>query len=62
MRRLPRAVLIEAARVFGRQGGKARLQRMTAEQRQAVARKAAETRWARKRAKKQQEGQSSATS
>lgn len=61
-KRLSRAVLLEAARAFGRQGGKARLDRMTADERREVARKAAQARWAKKRATKQQEGQSSATS
>jgi len=49
-------VLIEAARVFGRQGGKARLHRMTPEERREVARKAATARWAREKAKKSVEG------
>jgi hypothetical protein len=45
-------VLIEAARVFGRQGGKARPHLMTAEERREVAKKAAAARWARYREKK----------
>lgn len=51
-KRLSRTLLIEAARVFGRQGGKARLSTMTAEERREVAKKAAETRWVREKAKK----------
>ncbi len=50
--RLPRSVLIEAARIFGRQGGKARVARQSAEQRRESARKAAQARWARVKAKK----------
>jgi hypothetical protein len=37
---------------LGRKGGKARLQKMTPEQRQAVARKAVAARWAKAREKK----------
>src|SRR5437879_2277729 len=50
--RLPRSVLIEAARIFGRQGGKARVARQSPEQRRESARKAAQARWARAKAKK----------
>jgi len=44
-------VLIEAARIFGRQGGKARVARQSPEQRRESARKAAQARWARVKAK-----------
>jgi len=53
--RLPRSVLIEAARIFGRQGGKTRVARQTPEQRRESARKAAQARWARAKAKKSQQ-------
>ena len=42
----------EAARLFGRMGGKARVARMTPEQRREAARKAVLARWARAKAKK----------
>ena len=47
------AEILEAFREFGRQGGrkggKARMSALTPEERQALARKAIETRWARHR-------------
>jgi hypothetical protein len=46
------ASVSEAARLFGRMGGKARAARQTAEERQEIARNAAATRWARVKAKK----------
>ncbi len=54
--RLPRSVLIEAARIFGRQGGKARVARQSPEQRRESARKAAQARWTRVKARKKREG------
>jgi hypothetical protein len=39
---------------LGRKGGKARLQRLTSEQRRDIARKAVAARWAKVRAKKEQ--------
>lgn len=38
--------------MLGRRGGKARMTKMTAEERKAVARKAAQSRWAREKKKK----------
>jgi hypothetical protein len=38
---------------LGRKGGKARLQKMTSEQRREIARKAIATRWAKVRAEKE---------
>jgi hypothetical protein len=39
---------------LGRKGGKARLQKMTSEQRKDIARRAVNARWAKVRAKKEQ--------
>jgi hypothetical protein len=46
-----RQAIAEAARLFGRMGGKARVARMTAQERSEAARRAVLTRWARARAK-----------
>jgi general stress protein YciG len=44
--------LNEAARALGRKGGRRRAKNLTAEQRREIARKGAETRWAKKGGKK----------
>jgi hypothetical protein len=44
-RRLTREVLKEAARVFGREGGRARAKKLSPEKRSAIARKAVQVRW-----------------
>ena len=44
-RRLTREELKDAARVFGREGGKARAKNLSPEERSAIARKAGQARW-----------------
>jgi len=43
--RIHREIAADRAKAFGRQGGKARMVKMTAAQRSTVAKKAASTRW-----------------
>jgi hypothetical protein len=45
-KRLTAEAMREAARYFGRQGGQKRARKLTAEERRAIARKAAHARWA----------------
>lgn len=51
-RRLTRDVLKEAARVFGREGGKARAKQLSPERRSEIARKAVQARWQKANKKK----------
>lgn len=41
---------------LGKLGGKARIEKLTAEERQDIARKAAQARWAKRKKKKEKEG------
>jgi general stress protein YciG len=51
-RRLTRELLKEAARVFGREGGKARAKQLSPERRSEIARKAVQARWDKAKKKK----------
>jgi general stress protein YciG len=53
-RRLSRETLKEAARIFGREGGKARAKNLSPEKRSEIARHAVEARWAKAKKRKKQ--------
>jgi len=50
--RLSKEIMKEAARIFGREGGKARAKKLTQEQRKEIARRAVQTRWAKAKNRK----------
>ncbi len=51
-RRLPKEVMKEAARLFGREGGKARAKKLSPEQRSDIALRAVQARWAKAKTRK----------